>query len=306
MRDHSVRWDGHQWRQVLAGGAAGEALLYGYSSKDLVHWSWDGPVLQASDANLPGQVWECPDVFTAGDHVVAIVSVMDGDERPVIWMTGAFDGERLIPRRWGPVDYGDRLYAPQSYSDHSGRRIMFGWLKTQSDEAALGQASIGVASLPRILSVVDGRLHQEPAVEIQQRRGDARRFTVDGDDVALSIPVAATPALEIKLTCESAEDLLGLRAELQDHAGHRMTIDLAMFSTSDRCLTPDGWALDHRESRGATLIFDVGIVEVFLDDGRAAAVSDARLGDISYLHVRRTGQAPVAVTIRSLAPRGTD
>jgi hypothetical protein len=36
MRDHSVRWDGERWRQVVAGGASGVGMLFAYSSDDLV------------------------------------------------------------------------------------------------------------------------------------------------------------------------------------------------------------------------------------------------------------------------------
>jgi beta-fructofuranosidase len=306
MRDHSVRWDGRQWRQVLAGGAAGEGMLLGYSSTDLVHWSWDGIVLRASDAGLIGQVWECPDVFELDGQVVAVISVMGRGRSPVIWVTGTLDGPRIVPLRWGLVDYGDRLYAPQSYSDHRGRRIMFGWLQTQRDPADLGQANLGVASLPRILSVVDGRLDQRPAVEIQARRGEAEKFSFVGGEATLAVPIAAVSALEVQLSCESGDDLLGLTVEFEDQAGHRLPVDLAVFSTPEPFLVPDERLPGRRAPLSTTIIFDAGIVEVFLDDGRAAALSDARLVDVGHLRITRAGAGPVDVTVWPLtAPAGT-
>jgi beta-fructofuranosidase len=294
MRDHSVRWDGRQWQQVLAGGVDGVGVLFGYASPDLVNWSFNGIVLRAGEGDLPGHVWECPDVFVVGDQVVAIMSVMDV-RRSVIWVTGTLDGAQIRPERWGAVDYGDRFYAPQSYSDQSGRRIMFGWLATQADAAALGQANIGVASLPRVLTVVDGRLHQAPAVELEGRRGQPAEFTLAHDSTFLAMPVPLTTALELRLT---SEYLLDLSVELHDDAGHLMTFDLATFS-SDHLPGRDGVA---PPGAGARVIFDNGIVEVFLDDGRAAAVSDARLEAVGGVVVSKTRDAPVDVVLWPLAP----
>jgi beta-fructofuranosidase len=302
MRDHSVRWDGDQWRQVLAGGAGREGMLFGYSSSDLVHWSWDGIVLRAGDADLIGQVWECPDVFEVDGHVIAVISVVNRDRPTVIWVVGTLDGAQILPQRWGLVDHGDRFYAPQSYSDQTGRRIMFGWLKTQDDPAAVGQASLGVASLPRILSVVDGHLDQHPAIEIQQRRGEAEKLSLSDPEAALSIPLPLVAAIEVEVACESSADLLRLVVGFDDEADHHMAVDLNMFSTRERSGDRDGPLPFRRQPLRATIIFDAGIVEVFLDDGRVAAVSDARVGDVGRLRVTRAGKGPVDVTVWPLNP----
>jgi beta-fructofuranosidase len=293
MRDHSVRWDGHRWRQVIAAGVSGEGMLFGYSSSDLVHWAWDGIVLRAGDLGLPGRIWECPDVFEAGDHVVAVVSVSDGDRSSVIWVTGALDGATIVPQRWGLLDHGDRLYAPQSYSDHRARRVMFGWLRTQWDPAALGQDNLGVTSLPRILSVVDGRLHQRPAAEIQHCRGEVEKLGGTGE-VTFSVPGPPWPAAEMAVECQSGEDLMAVRVDLYDDRDRHMAIDLGLFSPG-RAPGDDG--AERPEARGATLIFDSGIVEVFLDDGRAAALSDVRLEAVRRVRVGRGASTPVDITI---------
>src|SRR3712207_6873216 len=40
------------------------------------------------------------------------------------------------PRRWGEVDPGGALYAPQLFRDERGRLLMFGWLWEQRENAA--------------------------------------------------------------------------------------------------------------------------------------------------------------------------
>lgn len=303
MRDHSVRREAGKWRQVLAAGVSGEGMLVGYSSTDLTEWSWDGIVLRAGDTGIPGQIWECPDVFQIDGVAVAIVSVIDGDRRPgpVIWVTGQFDGPRIVAQRWGLLDHGDRLYAPQSYTDHSGRRIMFGWLVTQIDPAALGQPSIGIASLPRVLSVVDGRLHQAPAAEIRGLRGEPTDISLDAGAGSVVAPLSRTVALELRVTCASTVDLLGVAIEFDDGEDHRVRVNLSSFFASGRQLDGSGWHSDPTEPRTATIVVDAGIVETFLDDGRAAAWTNLGVGVVENVTVQWTARVPTQLTVWALS-----
>jgi len=308
MRDHSVRRDGSGWRQVLAAGIAGKGALVGYSSTDLTSWSWDGIVLDAGTSGLPGQVWECPDVFDVDGTAVAVISVVDGDRRPgpVIWVTGQFDGPRIIAHRWGLLDHGDRLYAPQSYNDRTGRRIMFAWLLTQLDPAAQGQPSIGVASLPRMLSVVDGRLHQQPATEIHGLRGEPTTLTADPRASTARAMVPPTAALEVRVTCTSTADLLGVRVEFDDGGGHQVGVELSSFAAAGRTLDHGDWRDDITHPRTATVILDSGIVETFLDDGRAAATTDVSISEAQHLRVYWTGRVPTEMTAWALNSPSAD
>ena len=303
MRDHSVRREAGQWQQVLAAGVSGEGMLVGYSSTDLSDWSWDGVVLRAGDTGIPGQIWECPDVFEVDGGAVAIVSVIDGDRRPgpVIWVTGQFDGPRIVAQRWGLVDHGDRLYAPQSYTDHSGRRIMFGWLLTQLDPAAVGQPSIGMASLPRVLSVVDGRLHQAPAAEIQSLRGERAAISPGAGAMEVVAPINRTAALELRVTCPSTADLLGVTVEFDDSDDHRVRVKLSSFAGQDRSFDGTDWHPDPTQPQTAIIIVDSGIVETFLDDGRAAATTNLAVGAVDNITVHWTGQAPTEMTAWALS-----
>jgi beta-fructofuranosidase len=308
MRDHSVRWDGERWRQVVAGAASGVGTLFAYSSADLARWSWDGVFFRATDAALPGQVWECPDVFEAGGQLVAIISVMTSSRPLVIWVTGPAGEGALLPRHWGTVDYGDRLYAPQSYWDQQGRRIMFGWLRTQADPATKEDPNAGTISLPRILTVADGRLHQAPAAELRQRRGVGaqRRQVSPAGRCELQVPGAA--AVEIEISTPSWADLDGAEISLRDDQGHRMTIDLSIFFAADRYADPESSrARLGTAPAAATIIFDCGIVEAFLD-GKAASFSYGRLRQVTSLHLNGIAGEPARVTVWPLtgAARGRD
>jgi beta-fructofuranosidase len=214
----------------------------------------------------------------------------------------------LRPRRWGTVDYGDRLYAPKSYLDQQGRRIMFGWLQTQADPATQGEPNAGSISLPRILTVVNGRLHQAPATELRQRRGEGvqRRQISSSGQCELDVPSVA--AAEIEISSPAWADLRGAHIDLRDEQGQRLTVDLAVFFAADPCADPE----NDRPPRGtdaaaATIIFDCGIVEAFLD-GQAASFSDARLRRIASLRLTGIDSASAELTVWPLtsADHGQD
>jgi beta-fructofuranosidase len=287
MRDHSVRRDGDRWRQVVAAGVGGEGMLFGFSSEDLHRWSWDGIVLRADQADLPGFGWECPDVFELDGWAVAIFSVMDQPHRSVAWVTGQFDGPKIVPEHSGVVDFGDRVYAPQSYTDAEGRRILFGWIQTQDDAAAAGGPSIGTMTVPRQLRIVDGVLHQAPVEELLACRRESTVDVLSGGGDEIKVVGGDAPALEIHIEAASGA-LLGTETlELADPEGRTFAIDLASFGGEP--------------ARAATVLVDAGIVEVFLDSGRAGAWTDLGLATVSSLRLTGAEDGGVTVTQWALA-----
>src|SRR5262245_5806155 len=171
FRDHTVWRDGTRWWQLVGSGRAGlGGALFAYSSADLLTWTYHGVFASAADSVVPGEVWECPDLIVSGDRAALIVSVIYADtpgSRPVVWwMMGRVDAGRFTVDAAAPCDLGDRLYAPQSYPLADGRRIQFGWVRTHLDRAQRGAPALGAMSLPREVSVHDGRVHLAPAAEL--------------------------------------------------------------------------------------------------------------------------------------------
>ena len=72
-------------------------------------------------------------------------------------------------------DRGFDFYAPQTFEDESGRRILIGWMGipdadyTNPTEEAGWQHAL---TIPRELSVRDGKLIQEPIEELKQLRSE--------------------------------------------------------------------------------------------------------------------------------------
>lgn len=171
FRDHSVWKEGSTWYQVIGSGirgVGGTAFLY--RSSDLVRWQYVHPIC-IGDRGETGDMWECPDLFPLGDAHVLMVSPIPLQK--TLYFLGSFREHRFEPQYRGIVDDGGYFYAPQSFADDHGRRVMFGWLREGRDQSAQRAAGwAGVMSLPRVLLPrSDGALGVQPAPELRSLRG---------------------------------------------------------------------------------------------------------------------------------------
>ncbi|AEI40529.1 glycoside hydrolase family 32 protein [Paenibacillus mucilaginosus] len=175
FRDPKVWKHDGRWYMILGSGkeGRGEALLY--ASPDLLEWSPLGTVAE-SDGTL-GDMWECPDLFPLGDkgeHVL-IFSPMNMGATKTMYLTGQMDyGNGRFSRRYGErLDYGFDFYAPQTFLDGSGRRILIGWMNIWG--AAMPEQEegwMGACTLPReLLLAEDGSLRMKPVEELKVLRG---------------------------------------------------------------------------------------------------------------------------------------
>lgn len=163
----------------------GQILLY--SSRDGIHWKYE-KILAANKKRF-GQMWECPDFFALDGKQVLIVSPQDmmpqGFEyhngNGTLCLIGTYDEETdtFIEENNQSVDYGIDFYAPQTVLAPDGRRIMIGWMQnwdTCNLHAPERRPWFGQMSLPRELSVKNGRLFQNPVRELEALRGQEVKY----------------------------------------------------------------------------------------------------------------------------------
>lgn len=209
FRDHTLwREDGSWMMGVGAGieGKGGAVLLY--RSDDLVSWEYLWPLATEDPALNAGNVllstgWECPDFFFLEDKPVLIACEWDGDPIAVSSWTGEYGGQRFTPERKGTVDAGSPFYAPQSFRDESGRRIMLGWLReARSADTQRAAGWSGVMTLPRVItSLKDGALAFAVAPEVEALRG--RRVTYEGQGGVVDLQGVSGDSLEIHAEFET-------------------------------------------------------------------------------------------------------
>ena len=164
-----------KWVMVVA---AGDRARF-YNSSDLKRWELAGEFGPVEA--LGGAVWECPDLFelpygdgTAWVFSLSVTSGGPGGGNGVMYFTGSFDGRQFIPDGEPKLaDYGRDFYAPITFSGAPGRAVWVGWMNCWPYSADTpAKVWRGMMSLPRELSLVDGRegkqLVQQPVREITE------------------------------------------------------------------------------------------------------------------------------------------
>eukprot|EP00210_Caulerpa_lentillifera_P005193 g4963.t1 len=95
----------------------------------------------------------------------------DAPNNPVLYWIGDFVDDRFIMETAeGPfrLDLGDVLYAPNLLEDDQGRHVLWGWIQELSRTGEHDYA--GCLTVPRVLSLHNNNLVQEPAAEILELR----------------------------------------------------------------------------------------------------------------------------------------
>lgn len=141
-------------------GSEGQVLLY--TSTDLTAWQYEG-ILYASDAF--GGTLECPDLFPLGDKWVLMFSAMKPTVASTVFVLGSFDGHTFTPEAETYSEYGLDFYAPQSFLDGNGRRILIGWFYHWGKELPDGATTAGALSIPRELTLQNGYIYNYPVAE---------------------------------------------------------------------------------------------------------------------------------------------
>ena len=191
----------------------GRILLF--SSEDGLKWKFEKTLI--SNNGRFGRMWECPDFFELDGKQVLLVSPQDmlpqGFEyhngNGTICIIGNYDSETdtFIEEKNQAIDYGIDFYAPQTVVAPDGRRIMIGWMQNW-DTCNLHSPErpwFGQMSLPRELSVKNGRLIQKPVRELEQMRTNKVSYeNVEVSDV-IRLDGMKGRRIDMELTLRPAE-----------------------------------------------------------------------------------------------------
>ena len=160
---------------------SGQILLF--ESRDGFEWHYKK--ILAANHNRFGKMWECPDFFPLDGKWVLLTSPQDmipsGFEyhngNGTLCLIGSYDRETedFTEEANQSVDYGIDFYAPQTVLTPDGRRVMIGWMQnwdTCNHRRVHDEAWFGQMSLPRELSIRNGRLYQKPIRELEDMRSN--------------------------------------------------------------------------------------------------------------------------------------
>lgn len=180
VRDPKV-WKEADTYYMVQGGrtkeGTGEVLLF--SSKDLKRWE---RIHILTDPSLSGYMWECPDLFFLEGSTFLSVSPQGLQQEEFrfqnVYQSGVFSVEgdyrkesRLKNfREW---DMGFDFYAPQTFEDGSGRRILLGWMGLPDIPYTNPTVDRGWQhglTMARELRITKGELTQTPVKEYENLR----------------------------------------------------------------------------------------------------------------------------------------
>ena len=299
FRDPCAWREGKEWR-LLAGsgfkGRGGTVLLY--RSKDLRQWEFLGPLCTGMGERC--FQWECPTFFSLGERHVLIVSPLYRDapglRGMVEYAVGTYKDNRFEPGSWQPVDLGGPTvyYAPNSFSDPNGRRMLWGWIMADRPIEAGWSHCL---SLPRVLTLAaDNTLRYEPVPELAALRQNAKlyenRLLEPGKEFLLESAVGLHKEVQSQIALDGATRVeLRLARSAEGHEFIPVAYDAAVGKLvfgdkqADFKLGPDEKILDLR------LFIDGCIGEVYVN-GRACFSNILPFeGDATSISLLATGGA---------------
>jgi len=197
-----------------------EGAIILFSSPDGFSWKYESVLIQ-NDGRF-GLMWECPDFFELDGKHVLLCSPQDmlpeGFEyhngNGTLCLIGALDAQRkhFTYEHNQSVDYGIDFYAPQTMLAPDGRRIMIAWMQnwdTCDQQGAKERKWFGQMTLPRELTIRNGRLYQAPIRELEAHRSNKvayKNVTVDGE-LTLEGIEGRTVDMEISIRPKAGEKL---------------------------------------------------------------------------------------------------
>lgn len=301
IRDPKV-WQQDGRFYMVQGGRLNEdkGSVLVFQSEDLRHWSFHNDV---TTPETFGYMWECPDYFELSDDLQSgeqtnrrILSLSpQGLEAETyryqnIYQSGYFLVEGDIAQdaqlqEFTEWDMGFDFYAPQTFQDEQGRRILIGWAgMPDADYDNLPTVEQGwqhALTVPRELTWRNGRVCQYPVLELEQLRQNSCRLP-EGKSFELREEQGMDPAVrkayEIEIAEINSADCL-IKFD-QNDSGFALKYREGIFSLEfygekaiqiGRGRTKRQFCLDKLQN--CRILLDTSLIEIYLNDGEYAVTS---------------------------------
>lgn len=158
-----------------------------YSGEDGRSWSLAN-IIETPETF--GYMWECPDMYVLDGTRILGFSPQGVDACGLDYanvyqsgycvLEGDFTGAYTLGA-FKEYDRGFDFYAPQTFEDISGRRILVGWMGMPDCDYTNPTVAYGwqhCMTVPRELHFKNGQIYQTPVRELEQLRADCQTMTV--------------------------------------------------------------------------------------------------------------------------------
>lgn len=165
-----------------------------FESKDKYNWRL---IHQITTKEPFGYMWECPDLFVLeGKRILSIspqgIAARDFDywniyQAGYYVLEGDFKGTYQLSE-FKELDRGFDFYAPQTFEDLQGRRILIGWMGLPDCEEEYTNPTITKGwqhclTLPRVLHMREDKIYQEPIKELEKLRKTKRTDVIKKEGI---------------------------------------------------------------------------------------------------------------------------
>ena len=266
-----------------------------YTSRNLEDWSY---ATRIELGEKFGFMWECPDLFELDGELILVCCPQgvpaDGwryhNPHQCVWFSIEADWEapsfKIAGQGMPPmVDAGFDFYAPQSFEDAAGRRLMIGWSGCPDATAESPTVARGwqcALTVPRELNMRDGKLCQQPAHEIEGMRGDCVRAT-GGETVE-----EPGRLFDLVVSCEGAQVI---ELEIRKGVFVRYTDGMLTLDMGDEGYGRDQRSIELGELRDLRVLSDTTMVEIFANGGEAALTSRTYSPAVPAMELHAEGAA---------------
>ncbi len=270
IRDPKVWKDNTGYHMVLGGRKkSDQGTVLFYKSQDLKYWKYDKEL--TTDKTF-GYMWECPDCFELSGEKILSVSPQglerEEDRFQNIYQSGYFimQNETVQEENFHEWDMGFDFYAPQTFEDAKGRRILIGWMgmpdadDEYTNPTAKEENWQHCLTVPREVTMKNGMLYQWPVEEMNTLRGDFTELTEKISEIEAEGPFD----LEVQVQGDRIEMCFGenLRLEYNDGNASLYLSESAGYGRKVRnAQIPSGKLTDIR------VLADTSAVEIYLNGG---------------------------------------
>lgn len=269
IRDPKVWKEGDRYHMVLGGrkkNDQGAVLLY--SSGDKKKWEYVGEI---TTSDIFGYMWECPDLFRLQTQQVLSVCPQGVPRQDSCFQNLYASGYFFIEpeKELGPDDFrewdmGFDFYAPQTFLDDKGRRILVAWASVPDTEKEYVNPTVErgwqhVLTTPRELRLEQGKVYQYPVSEIDRLR-------------TKEIPIWSREDIRLEKPCFDLEI-----KEIEDGGWEILIEEECRFSYKDKkaILEFTGSLGAGRKRRKAwieeiktlRILADTSLIEIYVNDG---------------------------------------
>ncbi|MBC3186034.1 glycoside hydrolase family 32 protein [Corynebacterium sp. zg-331] len=239
---------GAQRGEGEGGPGRGEGTAVLYRSVNLRDWEFAGPLDFDTSGAVPGDapdllpdgyMWECPNLIrlidrrTGEDMDVLVICPQGLDEveevlpeNPDVMVThyasadqcgylvGHLEGTTFrVTRGFSELDYGHEFYAPHLIPESPDAALMLAWMgqPAQDDKPSLAEGWVHMLTCLRRLTLVGGRLRQEPLLPARLDAPNAFRLTASlgGEDIDKRL-VDTAGETQVRLAYEAAAGVLSV------------------------------------------------------------------------------------------------